>query len=105
MECNYLQRFFTKENNGFILFNVNSKENDINGIKYSKHGLYEVCQTINQSWGYTKYPIWKDLKQLRNNKEKCEDLQINYLVNIGPDGDGIFPTEAKEILLKLMKNL
>ncbi len=84
---------------------INSLDNDINGVKQSQFGLYEVCQTLNQSWGYTKYPIWKDLKQLRNNKEKCEDLKINYLVNIGPDGDGTFPTEAKEILLKLMKNL
>jgi alpha-L-fucosidase len=84
---------------------INSLDNDINGVKQSQFRLYEVCQTLNQSWGYTKYPIWKDLKLLRNNKEKCEDLKINYLVNIGPDGDGVFPTEAKEILLKLMKNL
>ena len=84
---------------------INSKDNDINGVKHSKHGLYEVCQTLNQSWGYTKYPIWKDLKQLRSNKEKCEKLQINYLVNIGPDGDGCFPKEAKVLLKDLMKSV
>ena len=84
---------------------VNSTNNDINGIKHSKYGLYEVCQTLNQSWGYTKYPIWKDLKQLRSNKNKCDNLQINYLVNIGPDGDGCFPSKAKELLQKLMENL
>ena len=81
---------------------INSKDNDINGIKYSKFGLYEVCQTLNQSWGYTKYPRWKDLNQLIENKKLCESLQINYLVNIGPDGNGCFPTDAKKILKKLM---
>jgi len=91
---------FSKEK----LHQINSKDNDINGVKQSKFGLYEVCQTLNQSWGYTKYPIWKDLKELKNNKEKCENLQINYLVNIGPDEEGSFPIEAKEILQKLMKN-
>ncbi len=83
---------------------ANSNDNDINGIKYSKFGLYEVCQTLNQSWGYTKFPIWKDLNQLKINKNKCENLQINYLVNIGPDGEGCFPTEAKEMLQNLMKD-
>ena len=85
------------------LKNISSKDNDINGIKYSKFGLYEVCQTLNQSWGYTKFPIWKDLNQLKCNKTKCENLHINYLVNIGPDKDGCFPEDAKELLNKLMK--
>lgn len=86
------------------LCNINSNDNEINGIKYSKSGLYEVCQTLNQSWGYTKYPKWKDLKSLKCNKELCEKLKINYLVNIGPDGDGCFSPKAKEILIKLMNN-
>lgn len=86
------------------LNNVNSKNNEINGIKHSAFGLYEVCQTLNQSWGYTKYPEWKDLKKLKNNKKLCEKLHINYLVNMGPDGNGCFPKEAKDILKELMKN-
>ena len=82
---------------------INSKDNDINGIKYSESGLYEVCQTLNQSWGYTKFPIWKDLSLLQRNKKLCENLQINYLVNIGPDGKGCFPNDAKMILKELMR--
>lgn len=87
-----------------VLSDINSNDNEINGIKYSKFGLYEVCQTLNQSWGYIKYPKWKDLKILKCNKDLCEKLKINYLVNIGPDGDGRFPPKSKEILTKLMKN-
>ena len=86
------------------LNSINSSDNEINGIKYSRLGLYEVCQTLNQSWGYTKYPLWKDVEELKNNKKRCENLKINYLVNIGPDGDGCFPKEAKDILCKLMKS-
>ena len=84
---------------------VNSSDNDINGIKYSKNALYEVCQTLNQSWGYTKYPVWKDISLLKKNKEQCKKLNINFLVNIGPDGDGTFPNDAKKILTMLMKDV
>ena len=85
------------------LKNINSKDNEINGVKYSKNGLYEVCQTLNQSWGYTQHPIWKKLEDLKNNKNLCDRLGVNYLVNIGPDANGSFPKEARKMLQKLMK--
>lgn len=84
------------------LYNINSSDNEINEMKHSEFGLYEVCQTLNQSWGYTKFSKWKDLKDLKHNKNLCENLQINYSVNIGPDKDGCFSSEAKDILVKLM---
>ena len=34
-----------------------------------------------------------------NNKKKLNALDINYLINIGPDHLGRFPLEAQEILL------
>ncbi len=85
------------------LTTVNSKLNDINGVKHSKFSLYEVCQTLNQSWGYTKFPKWKKLKELKCSKKKCKDLNINYLINIGPDANGNLPKKAKILLKNLMK--
>lgn len=83
------------------LKNINSSDNDISGIKYSPNGLYEVCQTLNQSWGYTKYPKWKTIEKLRSNKLHVDSLGINYLVNISPNELGEFPTDAKNIIKKL----
>lgn len=82
---------------------INSNHNDLNGVKQSPNNLYEVCQTLNQSWGYTKYPVWKDINTLIKSKDKCKELNLNYLVNIGPDETGNIPAPAKELLEKLMK--
>lgn len=85
------------------LLNINSSNNEINGIKPSPNGLYEVCQTLNQSWGHTKHPVWKSLESLKLNKEKCDSLGLNYLVNVGPNENGEIENTAKEILIELMK--
>ena len=85
------------------LLNINSSNNEINGIKPSPNGLYEVCQTLNQSWGHTKHPVWKSLESLKLNKEKCDSLGLNYLVNVGPNEYGEIENTAKEILIELMK--
>lgn len=85
------------------LKNINSSDNDINGIKESKYSLYEVCQTLNQSWGYTKFAKWKDIEFLKENKMKVDDLGINLLVNIGPNKDGEFPVEAENLIKEFMK--
>lgn len=86
----------------YALANINSQLNDINGVKYSPSGLYEVCQSLNQSWGYTKFPKWKSLEELKSNKRKCENLNINYLINFGPDAKGNFTRDAKKLLKKLI---
>lgn len=86
------------------LKNSTSTDNEINGIKTSKYGLYEVCQTLNQSWGYTKYATWKDISLLKENKRKIDECEINYLVNIGPNKEGEFPTMAKNLIKELFTN-
>ena len=84
------------------LKNINSKDNDINGIKESKYGLYEVCQTLNQSWGYTKFAKWKEIDTLKLNKQKAENCGANFLVNIGPNREGEFPVEAENLIKEIM---
>ena len=84
------------------LKNINSRDNDLNGVKESKNSLYEVCQTLNQSWGYTKFAKWKNIDLLKENKNKIDDLEINLLINIGPNKEGEFPEEAKNLIVNLM---
>jgi len=84
------------------LNNINSANNDINGVKESKYKLYEVCCTLNQSWGYTNNPRWKDISRLKNVKKKVDNLGINLLVNIGPDGTGKIDDTTKYLLKEMM---
>ncbi len=75
--------------------------NDVNGIKKSKYGLYEACVTLNQSWGYTCNPIWKSKEELTTIKNKTSSLNINLLVNIGPDALGRFPYMSTNLIKKV----
>ena len=73
--------------------------NSIEGFKPSPYGFYESACTLNDSWGYNSWDHnWKSSEQIYNNKKKLNDLEINYLINIGPDHLGRFPLEAQEIL-------
>lgn len=74
--------------------------NSIEGFKPSPYGFYESACTLNDSWGYNSWDHnWKSSEQIYNNKKKLNALEINYLINIGPDHLGRFPLEAQEILM------
>ena len=73
--------------------------NSIEGFKPSPYGFYESACTLNDSWGYNSWDRnWKSSEQIYKNKKKLNNLDINYLINIGPDHLGRFPLEAQEIL-------
>ena len=73
--------------------------NSIEGFKPSPYGFYESACTLNDSWGYNSWDKnWKSSEQIYTNKKKLNALDINYLINIGPDHLGRFPLEAQEIL-------
>ncbi len=77
----------------------NTDKNDIWGLKPSPYGLYESACTLNCSWGFTTaYPEWRSPEKILETKKKLEKLGINYLVNIGLDGLGRIPVQAREIL-------
>lgn len=77
-------------------------KNDIWGVKPSPYGLYESACTLNCSWGYTTaYPEWKSPEEIDFTRKKLEKLKINYLVNIGLDGLGRIPVQARELLEKV----
>jgi alpha-L-fucosidase len=55
--------------------------------------------TMNQSWGYQATDDdWKTPKTIVRNLVTCARDGGNYLLNIGPRGDGSIPEESVEIL-------
>jgi alpha-L-fucosidase len=63
---------------------------------------WEACMTMNDSWGYNHSDDnWKTPKTVVRNLLQCTRDQGNYLLNIGPKGDGSIPPESVEILTKV----
>jgi alpha-L-fucosidase len=55
--------------------------------------------TMNDSWGYQRADDdWKPPKTIVRNLVTCAQGYGNYLLNIGPKGDGSIPQESIDIL-------
>ncbi|MCH6259245.1 alpha-L-fucosidase [Puniceicoccaceae bacterium K14] len=53
---------------------------------------WEVCMTMNTTWGYSEHDHdWKSDKKLIQNLIDIVSKGGNYLLNIGPKGDGTIP--------------
>ncbi len=58
---------------------------------------WEVCMTMNTTWGYSKHDqAWKSTEILIRNLVDIVSKGGNYLLNIGPKGDGSVPQESME---------
>lgn len=56
---------------------------------------WESCMTMNDSWGYQRADDdWKSPKTIVSNLVECAQGGGNYLLNIGPTGDGSVPSES-----------
>jgi len=56
---------------------------------------WETCMTLNNTWGYSDNdPNWKSDKTLIRNLVDIASKGGNYLLNIGPKGDGSIPAET-----------
>jgi alpha-L-fucosidase len=63
---------------------------------------WESCMTLNESWGY--HPAddeWKSPRTHLRNLITCARDQGNFLINVGPTGDGTFPEPAVKILTEV----
>jgi len=70
-------------------------EQRIEAVKRS----WESCMTMNGSWGYQKADDdWKTPRTVIRNLISCSRDGGNYLLNIGPKGDGSIPDESVRIL-------
>jgi alpha-L-fucosidase len=59
---------------------------------------WEACMTLNGSWGYQAADDdWKSARTVVRNLISCARDGGNYLLNIGPRGDGSIPEESVRI--------
>ena len=62
----------------------------------------EVNMTINNSWGYNANDThWKSSRQLIRNLSDIASKDGNYLLNIGPTGEGVIPRPEVDRLLAI----
>ncbi|HEV2498495.1 MAG TPA: alpha-L-fucosidase [Terriglobia bacterium] len=65
---------------------------------------WETCMTMNDSWGFNKGDDdWKSPKTVLRDLITCARGGGNYLLNIGPEGDGSIPQPSVEILTAIGK--
>jgi alpha-L-fucosidase len=89
---------------GIIVNNRNKLEGDFSTpeqrIEAAQAGRpWETCMTLNGSWGYhAADDEWKSPKQIVRNLISCSRDGGNYLLNIGPRGDGSIPEDSVRIL-------
>jgi alpha-L-fucosidase len=92
-----------------IVNNRNGLEGDFSTpeqeIRAAKTGrAWESCMTMNDSWGYQRADDnWKSSKTLVRNLVECAQGGGNYLLNIGPKGDGSIPPESVQRLTEVGK--
>ncbi len=60
---------------------------------------WETCLTMNTTWGYSEHDHqWKSSETLIRNLVDIASKGGNYLLNIGPKGDGSVPQESVEAM-------
>jgi alpha-L-fucosidase len=60
---------------------------------------WETCMTMNTTWGYSEHDhAWKSNETLVRNLIDIASKGGNYLLNIGPKGDGSVPDESVQAM-------
>lgn len=64
----------------------------------------EMCQILNDHWGFAKNDCnYKSTKELINNLLECRAFGCNFLLNVGPLGNGKLKDIDKGIMLEIGK--
>ncbi len=65
---------------------------------------WETCMTINDTWGYKSYDEnWKSTETLVRNLIDITSKGGNYLLNVGPTSEGVFPQPIVQRLSEIGK--
>lgn len=75
--------------------NMNDNGMPIGGIEE----YWETPQTLNETWGYSDFDHkWKRPEEVIRRLVEIVSRGGNYLLNIGPDGEGVVPEPSVQIL-------
>jgi alpha-L-fucosidase len=67
---------------------------------------WEACYTMNDSWGFKlKDTDWKNPETVYDKLKDINGKGGNFLLNVGPDGNGEVPEASEKILLEVGKML
>ena len=67
-----------------------------------RHLAMKACQTINHHWGTARLDLdYKSPRTLIEMLNTCRRQNANYLLNIGPKGDGSIPLMAQALLERM----
>ncbi len=65
---------------------------------------WEACYTMNDSWGFKiKDTDWKKPEEVYEKLQDINGKGGNFLLNVGPDGNGDVPKESAKILIEVGK--
>lgn len=80
------------------------KPKPINMPGAPKYIASEMCQVMNEHWGYAALDLnYSSMKEIISEFVSCRRYGANYLLNVGPMGDGRLKTIDKGILEELGK--
>lgn len=63
---------------------------------------WETPQTLNETWGYSQFDtLWKSHEEVIHRLVEIVSKGGNYLLNVGPKGDGTIPRASVDILRRV----
>lgn len=81
---------------------MSTGDNKIPALPY--YGDWEVPATLNDTWGYKHFDNnWKSPEKLLKLLVKINSRGGNYLLNVGPDANGVIPKPSVDILRQVGK--
>jgi alpha-L-fucosidase len=94
-------------NRGFDEGDFGTPERDYDNAATEAKGferLTEACQSVGmESWGYKKDEDYYTDRHLMSSIDRYLARDANYLLNVGPTGEGIIPVESTGILKRIGK--
>ncbi len=92
-------------NRGFDDGDFGTPERDFENAANQATGferLTEACQSVGmESWGYKKDEDYYTDRHLISSIDRYLSLGGNYLLNVGPTGEGIIPQQSSEIIKRI----
>lgn len=89
-------------NKGAGVGDYGTPEQEIPATGFGPGVYWESCMTMNDHWGYNKHDQnFKSTSELVHNLIDCASKGGNYLLNVGPTSEGLFPAASVERLKQI----